>query len=133
MIMPTPDDSGTPLTFDLKQDLLDRLLAYQSRSGASSLSAVVRQAISRHDFRRYAAVDKEHKQISVRLPTELKAQLLRLARQKGVSVGELLRSALDALTGKRSEGANSPKTKKTTMAKKKVAKKVAKKPAKKKK
>jgi predicted transcriptional regulator len=125
MIMPTPDDSGAPLTFDLKQDLLERVQAYQVRSGARSLSAVVRQAIARHNFKSFSA-GSEHRQISVRLPVELKAQLLRLARQKKASVGELLRSALDALAGKPSQGANSPKPKTTIMAKKKV-KKVAKK------
>jgi len=127
MIMPNPDDSGAPLTFDLKQDLLKRLVAWQAHSGARSLSAVVREAIQRHDFTRFAAEAREHRQISVRLPTELKAQLLRLARQKGVSVGELLRSAIGALAGDRSKGATSPKTKTTTMAKKKTVKKPAKK------
>ncbi|MGA2051940.1 MAG: ribbon-helix-helix protein, CopG family [Opitutales bacterium] len=124
--MPTPDESGAPLTFDLKKDLLERLHAFQTRSGARSLSEVVRQAVARHDFRQFSAAS-EHQQISVRLPTELKAQLLRLARQKKASVGELLRSALDALAGKRTKGANSPKTKTATMAKKKTTKKVAKK------
>jgi hypothetical protein len=127
MIMPTPDDSGSPLTFDLKQDVLKRLLTFQSRSGARSLSAVIRQAVTRHDFSRFAAVPRAHRQISVRFPIELKAQLLRLARQKGVSVGELLRSALDALAGQPSKGATSPKNKIATMAKKKAVKKVAKK------
>jgi hypothetical protein len=74
--------------------------------------------------------------MSVRLPPQVRAKLLKVARQKGVSVGELLRVALEKLPA--SLAGLGTNTKTVTVenmkkaAKKKAAKKVAKKPAKKK-
>jgi hypothetical protein len=119
--MLTPDESGASVTFDLRADLLDRLRSYQARNAIRSLSAAVRQALLRHDFNRLPTSSRKHRQISVRLPVALKTQLFRLARQKGLSVGALLRNALGALPASNGKVILSPPL--TTMPKKKAKKK----------
>ncbi|MGF1482811.1 MAG: CopG family transcriptional regulator [Opitutales bacterium] len=138
--MAANDDSATsPLTFDLRDELLAKLRRVQSSAGAPSLSLVVRHAITRYNFSRFANNPRNHRQISVRLPSDLKNELLRQAKSKGASVGELLRAALEdlpeepsnALTKSIQSSPMATKTaKKKKVAKKKVAKKKA--PAKKK-
>lgn len=135
---------GAPLTFDVGIDLLKRLQAIQSKIGAASLSAVVRYAIEHFNFNQFEGANKAHKQLSVRLPSDMKKRLLRLSRDKHVSIGELLRATLEALPGapKITQTSQPMTVKKTTKkkvtktvkktAKKKVAKKATKKVAKKK-
>lgn len=91
------DRESSPLTFDLKDDLLAKLDQLQQRLDAASKSEIIRHAISVFDYQAFEPDMQGHRQISVRLPLKQKATLLRLARQKGVSVGELLRVALEAL------------------------------------
>jgi Arc/MetJ-type ribon-helix-helix transcriptional regulator len=88
---------SSPLTFDLKDDLLEKLDQLQQRTGVSSKSEIIRHAISAFDYSTFRPSAQGHRQISVRLPLKQKATLLKLARQKEVSVGELLRVALDGL------------------------------------
>lgn len=131
---------SSPLTFDLKDDLLGKLEAVQRRHNASSKSEIIRFAISAFDYSTFKPATQGHRQISVRLPQKQKATLLKLSRQKGVSVGELLRVALDRLPatpvglGTRTKNAIvEPMKKKKAAPKKKAAKKkAAKKKAKKK-
>lgn len=131
---------SSPLTFDLKDDLLGKLEAVQRRHHASSKSEIIRFAISAFDYSTFKPATQGHRQISVRLPQKQKATLLKLSRQKGVSVGELLRVALDRLPatpvglGTRTKNAIvEPMKKKKAAPKKKAAKKkAAKKKAKKK-
>ncbi len=125
------DDSATsPLTFDLREELLDKLRRVQTAAGAPSLSLVVRYAISRYNFTRFSNSPRNHRQISVRLPSDLKTELLRQAKSKGASVGELLRAALEDLPEEPSNALtksiqSSPMA--TKSAKKKTARKSAKK------
>ena len=132
--MPVVEESVSPLTFDIKEDLLERVSSFQNKSGARSLSDVVRYAIGTFDFGEFDAGKPAHRQLSVRLPAEQKALLLNAARAHRVSVGELLRTALDALPTNPRSGLNINLTQHIAMpakkpAKKKVAKKaVAKKP-----
>jgi Arc/MetJ-type ribon-helix-helix transcriptional regulator len=98
-----PKDSereSSPLTFDLKEDLLGKIGQLQRQQGFSSKSEVIRHAIAVFDYPSFQPEDRAHRQISVRLPQKQKATLLKLSRQKGVSVGELLRVALEALPAK---------------------------------
>ena len=126
--------SGTtsPLTFDLQQELLDKLKQLQKKVGARSLSEVVRYAVSVFDSSDINLKISPHRQISVRLSSELRQRLTRLSKQKKVSVGELLRAALESLPAELSDfnpQQTMPKKKTTT---KKATKKIAKKaPAKK--
>jgi predicted DNA-binding protein len=91
------DRESSPLTFDLKDDLLARLDLLQQQMGAASKSQVIRHAIAVFDYSSFQPQVVGHRQISVRLPRKQKATLLKLSRQKGVSVGELLRVALERL------------------------------------
>jgi predicted DNA-binding protein len=88
---------SAPLTFDLPLSLIEKLGAVQKKSGLRSASQTVREAIEQFDFERYANANEEHRQISVRLPVEMKAQLAKYAKRKKTSVGALLREALGAL------------------------------------
>lgn len=88
---------SSPLTFDLKEDLLAKLELLRQRHSAASKSEIIRHAISVFDYSSFQPRNVGHRQISVRLPLKQKATLLKLARQKNVSVGELLRVALEKL------------------------------------
>lgn len=123
--------SVTPLTFDVKEGLLARIRAFQEETGSPSVSSVVREAVSRYDFRRYKAETRSHKQISVRIPEGDRESLLQLARSRNVSVGGLLRAALEDLVEE--TATRGPSRTQTTMPAKKASKKSARKaPAKKK-
>jgi hypothetical protein len=93
----TRERESSPLTFDLKDDLLAKLDLMQRRLGAASKSEVIRHAISVFDYASFQPANQGHRQISVRLPAKQKATLLKHSRQKKVSVGELLRVALEGL------------------------------------
>lgn len=90
---PTP----APLTFDLPLSLIDKIETHRKKLGLSSTSEVVRLAIGEFDFDSFVADITEHRQISVRLPAAQKTALTRSAKKKKVSVGELLRVAIDSL------------------------------------
>ncbi|MEZ5277369.1 MAG: hypothetical protein R3F07_13385 [Opitutaceae bacterium] len=94
---PKKVSESSPLTFDLKADLLSKLETIRKKLGAGSKSEVIRKAIAVFDYSSYQSSAQEHRQISVRLPMKQKASLLKIARQKKVSVGELLRAALESL------------------------------------
>lgn len=125
---------SSPLTFDLKEGLLTKLDLLQERLGLGSKSEVIRHAISVFDYASFQPAPENHRQISVRLPLKQKGMLLKLARQKDVSVGELLRVALEGLpadpAGLRTKTSNASvetMKKPTKKAVKKTAKKKAKK------
>jgi hypothetical protein len=95
--MAVNDKGSSPLTFDLRRDLLDKIEDYQRKAGIRSKSEVIRDAIESYDYSGYQREAQPHRQISVRLPVDQKRELLKLARQKKVSLGELLRTALESL------------------------------------
>jgi predicted CopG family antitoxin len=85
---------NSPLTFDLPVDLYEGLVRLQGKLGKDSVSAVVREIVSNFDFAGLEAEKTEHRQISVRIETDKRKQLLKLAKQKRTSAGELLRRAI---------------------------------------
>ena len=111
----------SPLTFDLHQDLLIKLQQLQRQNGARSISEVVREALAVFNPGRLSAKSKKHRQISVRLPNELRSHLTQLSRKYKLSAGEILREALLEIS--KVDPTFNPKTK--TMPKKKVTKKKA--------
>lgn len=134
--------SSSPLTFDLGHDLQSKLQHYEKKLGPRSTSSIIRFALENFSFERYTNEEKPHKQISVRLPLELKQRLIRFSDKKSVSVGELLRAALTALpenppqdlTQQIHDSTMATKKTKTSTPKKsakKAVKKTAKKPTKK--
>jgi len=97
--------SAAPLTFELTVDLMDKIEACRKSLGAATASDVIRTAIARFDFTKCKPVHVPHRQISVRLTPDQRATLKRQARLKDVSVGELLRLAIEALQAKRPKAA----------------------------
>jgi Arc/MetJ-type ribon-helix-helix transcriptional regulator len=91
-----------PLTIDLPTSLIEKIELCRRGSGFASNSEVVRAAISEFDFATCRPEHEQHRQISVRIAPEQRAALQRYSRQKDVSVGELLRMAIDALTTRKS-------------------------------
>jgi hypothetical protein len=93
---PTP----TPLTFDLPVSLIAKIETHRKKLGLASTSEVVRVAIGEFDLERYESDSSEHRQISVRLPGPTKTALVKAAKKKRVSVGELLRVAIESMPAK---------------------------------
>jgi Arc/MetJ-type ribon-helix-helix transcriptional regulator len=86
-----------PLTIDLPLSLIEKIELCRRGSGFGSSSQVVRAAISSFDFATCRPQREKHRQISVRISSDQRAALQRYSRQKDVSVGELLRMAIEAL------------------------------------
>ena len=129
MALRMSNKKSTPLSFDLQQDLFGKLKEIQRQTGARSISEVVRYAVSHLDASELKLSNTSHRQISVRLSDKLRQRLVKLSKQQKVSVGELLRAALESLPDQL-PGFNPE----TIMPKKKATKKkvVRKAPAKKK-
>ncbi len=89
--------SNRPLTFDVSFSLYQSLQKLQQSLGENSISAVIRQAIKDFNFKKFEGQANPHKQLSVRLPENLKLQLVKHSQDKKVSMGELLRATLEAL------------------------------------
>lgn len=93
---PTP----SPLTFDLPVTLIAKIESHRKKLGLKSTSEVVRLAIAEFNLDRYESDASEHRQISVRLPGPTKTALVKAAKKKRVSVGELLRVAIESMPAK---------------------------------
>jgi len=75
--------------------LIEKISIQQKRLGLRSASEVVREAVANFDIDRSAIVSEPHRQISVRLPADIKARLARVAKRKRTSIGGLLRLAIE--------------------------------------
>jgi len=106
--MPSAQESS-PLTFDLKEELLAKIESARESLDMATNSEVIRYAIEEFDFASYSAPVKAHRQISVRLRVDSKQRLVKLAKKHDVSVGELLRTAIDALPAKAKKAAKKAK------------------------
>ena len=91
---------SAPLTFDLPQSLITKIVKVRKSHGLGSASEVVRVALARFDFSKFNPPRDPHAQISVRIAGNVRATLRRTARQKNASVGELIRAALEDLPDK---------------------------------
>jgi hypothetical protein len=89
--------SWAPLTFDLTQPQVAKIESARRTLNLPTASEVVRLAIAQFNYASYEAKRPPHRQISVRLSPELREKLKRLATRKNVSIGELLRVALESL------------------------------------
>ena len=108
--------SWAPLTFDLTEPQVAKIEKARRALRLRTASEVVRLAIAHFDFSSYQAKRPPHQQISVRVAPELRARLRKHSKSKNVSIGELLRVALDSLSAgrsaSRSRGRGSKKPKK---------------------
>lgn len=119
--------SESLITVSLPVKLHNEAIAYQQRTGLSNLSEVIRHALESCPENRLNVEPTNSRQVSFRVPSELRTRITRQARQARVSVGRIVRVALQSLP-------SNPTTNITTMAKKKkAAKKSAAKKAKSKK
>lgn len=99
-MMKTKTPYWAPLTFDLTLPQVQKIAAVRRARGLRSISAVVRTAIAEFDIDAYEARRPRHRQISVRLDPKLREKLRRQGKQKNVSIGVLLREALESLPAK---------------------------------
>lgn len=104
--MNKPDQYDPPLTFDLTAPQVRKIDQLRRSRRLRTASAVVRLAIAEFDLRAFKGRPGRHRQISVRLPRELREKLRGDARARHVSIGELLRVAIEALPlrGRKSYG-----------------------------
>lgn len=105
------------LTVSLPADLHSSVVAFQRKSGLPTLSEAIRHALLRFDGARDVG-RRPSRQVSFRVPSELRNRITRQAGKARVSLGRIVRVALSALP---SNPTPIPNT--NTMAKKKAAKK----------
>ena len=103
-------NASAPLTFDLPISLLGQIESCRRKNGHKTASEVVRLALEEFDFERCDPARDPHRQVSVRLGANLRAVLKRYAKKKDASVGELVRFALEAYTGKAPKAAAKKKS-----------------------
>jgi predicted HicB family RNase H-like nuclease len=120
----TETPSESLMTVSLPQKLHTDAIAFQQRSGFSTLSEVIRHALDCYVDHRPNVEPTISRQVSFRVPSELRHRITRQARAARVSVGRIVRVALQALP---SNPTTIPNKEKTMAKKKKAAKKATKK------
>ena len=113
----TETPSESLITVSLPPKLHSDAVAFQHRTGLATLSEVIRHALDCYDDARPALEPTRSRQVSFRVPSELRTRITRQARNARVSVGRIVRVALQALTSNPTTIQNKEKT----MAKKKAA------------
>jgi predicted HicB family RNase H-like nuclease len=68
----------------------------------------VRHALGEFNLSKFEADTEARRQISVRLPATDKATLVKAAKKQKVSLGEILRAAIDALPDKKAPEKKAP-------------------------
>ncbi len=86
-----------PVTFELPLSLIEKIETVRAKWGAGSVSEVIRIALEQFDYGEFHVERPEHRQISVRLPDDVKKTLQRQAKIKRTSAGDLLRAAIETL------------------------------------
>ena len=95
--MSTKKISATiPLTIDLPVSLIEKIETLKNKSRLATVSDAVRVALAQFDMDSAAPGAEPRKQISVRLPADVKARLARVAARKKTSIGAILRMAIEA-------------------------------------
>ena len=89
--------AANPVTFELPLSLINKIEAIKVKRALKSVSEVIRISLESFDYGRFEVDRPEHRQISVRLPGDLKKTLQRQARLKRTSAGEILRAAVESL------------------------------------
>lgn len=102
----TSANRTTPLTFDVDANTLEKIEALQATGPYRSVSAVMRAALDSFDFAEFRPIESPHRQISVRIAQDQRQKLRQTAKKAGVSLGELLRSAVLAMADRMLVGTN---------------------------
>jgi len=90
----------SPLTFELDKELIERLSEFKERTGSSSVSAVIRAALEEFDLDELKASAPERAQVSVRLPSELRDELMTVAKTNEVPAGKIVRESVLSFLGR---------------------------------
>lgn len=124
-LMKTSASYETLLTVSLPEELYNSLVAYQARHGLLSVSHVIRHAIQQFDFSRVETAETSPRQISFRIPADLRSNLTKQAKAKQASLGHLIRAALRVLPDQPNPIPNKDKSMPPKTAKKAPVKKAA--------
>ncbi|MBI2510707.1 MAG: ribbon-helix-helix protein, CopG family [Opitutae bacterium] len=89
-------DDNHPFAIQLEVEFLDRLSEPVREGKARSVSEIIRTALERYNLENVVVVRPSQVMISVRLPADIRSDLQRVAREKHTSVGQLVRSAVEA-------------------------------------
>ncbi|MCD8483460.1 MAG: ribbon-helix-helix domain-containing protein [Verrucomicrobia bacterium] len=92
--------SNTPFSFELGADTAKTLLSLVNSHDGLSNTTLVEYAITRFDYDKLEPKEEGRRQFSIRLPAEVKAQLEQVSAEKKISVGQLIRLAVEDLTTK---------------------------------
>jgi predicted transcriptional regulator len=123
------DANNTPFSFEIGEDTAKSLERLNKKLGSLPNSALIEYAITRFNYSSVSQKEPNRRQLSVRLPADIRSKLQAISRTKKVSMGLLIRMAVEALA-KTPVSGKELTTIKDNMAKKQTAKKtVAKKPA----
>lgn len=90
------DKDSHPFAIQLEVEFLDRLNEPVRDGRAKSVSAIIRAALDQFNLDNVVVVRPPQLTISVRLPAALRDSLKRTAREKHTSVGQLVRTAVEA-------------------------------------
>lgn len=119
---PTPP----PFSFEVDSTAGDAVSHLVAAGAYPSVAALVEVAVGRFDFNSWKAPVLERRQLSVRLDPVVRSRLDRFSRSHGVSLGQLIRVAVEALIQReRGQPRTSTQPTHTMPAAKKTAKKVA--------
>ena len=94
-----------PFPVQLEVEFLDRLSEPVRDGRAKSVSDIIRTALERFDFSNVVVLRTAHVAVSVRLAPEIRRNLKQLSRAKHTSVGQLVRTAVEAYLPQLESGA----------------------------
>ena len=94
-----------PFPIQLEVEFLDRLSEPVRDGRAKSVSDIIRTALERFDFSNVVVLRAAQVAVSVRLSPEIRRNLKQLSRAKHTSVGQLVRTAVEAYLPQLESGA----------------------------
>src|SRR3954470_24115056 len=94
-----------PFPIQLEVEFLDRLSEPVRDGRAKSVSDIIRTALERFDFSNIVVLRTAHVAVSVRLAPEIRRNLKQLSRAKHTSIGQLVRTAVEAYLPQLESGA----------------------------
>ncbi|MDR2430605.1 MAG: hypothetical protein LBD14_06960 [Puniceicoccales bacterium] len=93
------NDQLIPCTISLSEAACRVIVSCRDVQGFRNASNVVRHAIEQFDFNEFSSA-RITRQVSVRLPTRMREELLMHARRNSASISNIIREALHALSVK---------------------------------
>ncbi len=93
--------TSAPLTIDLPASLNEKIEAIRVAHALRTASEAIRMALAKFDLSGFRRDEEPRIQISVRIDSATRKQLKRIAKANDVSVGAIIRAALDAVPAKR--------------------------------